>query len=86
MIVVPIPDVFGIGARPGVHAAVRLLDQILDAVLAAGVGAALLQRGRRETRRDLARLGAAHAVGDGEERRLADVGVLVPAPLCGRCP
>src|SRR6266576_2524817 len=35
----------------------------------------------RQARGDLAGLRAAHAVGDGEERRLHDVGVLVPAPL-----
>src|SRR6266516_7943849 len=70
-----------IGARAGVHAPVRLLNEVIDAVLTACGGAALLQRGRGETRCNLSRLGAAHAVGDGKERRLADVGVLVPAPL-----
>ena len=39
------------------------------------------ERGGRERRGDLARLGAAHAVGDREQRRVADEGVLVAAPL-----
>ena len=43
-------------------------------------GEALLERGRREPRGDLARLRAAHAVRDREERRLADEGVLVVRP------
>ena len=30
---------------------------------------------------DLAGLGTAHPVGDGEERRLDDEGILVPSPL-----
>jgi hypothetical protein len=44
----------------------------------------LAKRVDREPRRNLARLRAAHAVGDGEERRLEDVGVLVAAPPAAR--
>ena len=44
----------------------------------------LLERGGGELRRDLARLRAAHPVGDGEERRRDDVVVLVPAPPAPR--
>ena len=52
----------------------------------------LAEGGRGNARGDLTRLGAAHPVGDGEERRLEDEGVLVAAPLaagiasCRRCP
>src|SRR5262249_12799482 len=63
------------------HAPVRLLDQVDDPLLAAGRGAALLQRGGSKPRRDLAGLGAAHPVGNREERRLADVRVLVVTTL-----
>ncbi len=71
-----------VDARALVHAAVRLLDERRDprgAGEPAGIG--VLERGGRELRRDLAALRAAHAVGDGEERRRDDVRVLVPAPL-----
>ncbi len=44
----------------------------------------LSEGGRRQARRDLARLGAAHPVGDREERRVDDEGVLVPPPFPAR--
>ncbi len=70
----------GVGAL--VDAAVRLLDQRDDALLAADrAGVGVLERRRSEPRRDLARLGAAHAVGDREERRGDDERVLVAPPL-----
>src|SRR5262249_9643233 len=69
-------------ARTLVHPAVRLLDDLRDAALAAALCAFVLaDRAGGEARRKLARLGAAHAVGDREERGLDDVVVLVPAPL-----
>src|SRR5436190_2788273 len=74
----------GVAARAVVDPAVRLLDQVGDALLAAAVRAGFLQRGGREARRDLARLRASHAVRDGEERRLDDVGVLVVPPRATR--
>src|SRR5438128_266315 len=70
-----------IGARPVVDTAIRLLDEGDDACLAAGTGAALLQLCGGHPRRDLAGLRAAHPVGDGEERRLHDVRVLVVPSL-----
>ena len=69
-----------LGRRP-VHAPVRLLDQLRHLLLAASGASALLERGGREPRRDLARLRSAHPVGDSEQRRLYDVGVLVPSAL-----
>src|SRR5256885_10822817 len=65
-----------------VNATVRLLDQLGDALLAVPVIAlaTLLQRRRGERRGDLARLRAAHPVGDREQRRGADVRVLVAPP------
>ena len=44
-----------------------------------------LERLGRDPRGDLARLGAAHAVGDREQRRAGEVGVLVRGPLAARC-
>src|SRR5262249_32873463 len=70
-----------IPGRAVVHAPVRLRDPLRDARLAAAVGAALPERCRGEPGGDLAGLRAAHPVGDGEERRLADEGVFVAAPL-----
>ena len=57
---------------------VRLLDQRDERVGSPYVPGPFLQRRGCELRRDLARAGSAHAVGDGEERWLADEGVLVP--------
>src|SRR6185503_8213153 len=51
--------------------------QVGDPLLAAGVGPAFLERGRREPRGDLAGLGASHPVSDREQGRLDDVGILV---------
>ena len=65
-------------------AAVRLADQRLDVLRAGGGLDVLPQRGGGDARGDLARLVAAHPVGDREERRLADVGVLVAAALVAR--
>ena len=75
----------GVLRLPLVDAAVGLLDQVVDPLLAAGeLGGLVAQGRRREARGELARLGAAHPVGDREQRRLADVGVLVvPAPPAG---
>ena len=65
-------------------APVRLLDQRRDPLLAAVVAGRLLEDGCGEAGRDLAGLGAAHSVGDREERRLGDVCVLVaPAAAAG---
>src|SRR5436305_11449072 len=69
------------------YAPVRLLDQFGDALLAADADvavAALLERCGGKRRRNLAGLRTAHPVCDGEERRVADVGVLVPAALAAR--
>src|SRR6185503_13629355 len=64
---------------------VGLLNQVVDPLLAARQLAGLVaQRRGCQARGELARLGAAHAVGDSEQRRLADVGVLVvPPPPAG---
>ena len=71
-------------ARALVDAAVGLLHEAVDAVLGAAGPAVLTQGVRGQPRGDLAGLGAAHAVGDGEERRLDDEGVLVvPALAAG---
>jgi hypothetical protein len=59
---------------------VRLLDERNDTVLAAPVDGLAERRGR-DARRDLAAASTAHAVGDGEDRRVADPGVLVAAAL-----
>ena len=68
-----------VARRPRVDATVRLLDDGAQARL--GVERVRLvevaERARREPRRDLSRLGAPHPVGDGEQRGLADEGVLV---------
>ena len=82
----------GIGDRALPDPAVRLLDERHDAVLALGLGAGFLEGGCGEPCRHLACPRAAHPVGDGEERRPEDVGVLVrtaPAPRVrgrGRAP
>ena len=81
----PCPTSAGSLVRALVDAAVRLLDQrrhLLRRRTRARIG--LLERRGGELRGDLARLRAAHAVGDGEERRRDDVRVLVPAPLLAR--
>jgi hypothetical protein len=64
-----------------VDAAVRLLHQGDDPLGAGAVDVVLLQGGRCEARCDLTRARAAHAVRDCEQRRLADVGVLVMPAL-----
>ena len=62
-----------------VDLAVRLLDQRDDSCLAAAVDG--LAEGVAATRSDLAASRAAHPVGDREQRRMADPGILVaPAP------
>src|SRR4029450_10970475 len=67
----------------------RLLDHPAPALLAAPARLSrVLQRCGGETRGELAGLGAPHSVGDGEERRLRDEGVLVvpaPPPGVGQC-
>ena len=72
----------GILERVPVDAVVRLAKESGERLLAEGVRGTLLERGRGETGRDLARLGAADTVRDREERRVADerVFVLRPAP------
>ena len=73
--------------RALVDAQVRGLDQRDDALLAAwrrGRARASGTRAGRERRGDLAGLRAAHPVGDREERRRRDEGVLVVAPLPAR--
>src|SRR6266516_6757642 len=69
-----------------VDAPVCLLDQSVDPLpaVASAVARIVAERCRSEARGDLAGLRAADSVGHGEERRLADVGVLVePAPAPG---
>jgi hypothetical protein len=68
-------------AAPLVDAAVRLADELGDAFLAARLDLRLAQGSRCQPRGHLACLGAAHPIRDGEERRRADEGVLVPAAL-----
>ena len=68
--------------RTLVDAAVRLLDQRHEGVLAASALAA--QRVGGERRRDLARLRTAHPVRDREDRRVDDVDVLVVPALAAR--
>ena len=66
----PCPTVAGVVRRALVDAAVRLLDQLDDAVARRRRSRPLsLERAGGERRGDLARLRAAHAVGDREERR-----------------
>src|SRR5204863_4061824 len=61
------------------------LPELVDVAPRVGaVGARLTERGRRQPRRDLARLCASDPVCDCEQGRLADVGVLVvPAATAG---
>ena len=71
----------GVGPRALVDPPVRLLDDGLDplgGLQAVGV-VVLAEGGRREARRDLARLRAAHPVGHGEERGVENEAVLVAA-------
>ena len=70
-------------ARPVVDLAVRLLDERDDPRLAAAVDR-LAERSRRHSRGDLSASCAAHAVGHGEERGMADPGVLVAPTLAAR--
>src|SRR5207302_1791299 len=70
-----------IGARPVVDATVRLLDQVEDPILPAAADRALAEGRSCEARRDLTRLRAAHAVRNREERRLANVRVLIAPSL-----
>jgi len=63
-----------------VHASVGLLDQPGDILFPGRFPFRMLNGGRREVRSDLAGLRTAHAVGDREQRRVADVRVLVPPP------
>ena len=72
--------------RQLVDALVRRLDELGEALLhrAAVLGHAAAERLDRDPRRDLARLRAAHAVGDREQRRARVHGVLVrPALAAG---
>src|SRR6266566_456399 len=81
----PHPRRCGVLARALVDAPVRLLDQLGDAALAAAGRALVLADGAgSEARGKFPGLRAAHAVGDGEERRLDDVGILVPTALLAR--
>src|SRR5205814_9570024 len=71
---------FVAGAR--VDGPVGLLGKPGDPPLAAARGRLVVADGAGgEAGGELARLRAAHSVGDGEERRRDDVLVLVPAPL-----
>ena len=75
----------GVLARALVDAPVCLLDQLSDAALPTAGRALVLAHGAGgEARRELARLRAAHAVGDREEWRLDDVVVLVSPALLPR--
>ncbi len=62
------------------HAPVREADRLDEALLVAALRAELAERLDGDPRGQLARERAAHAVGDGEERRLGVVRVLVLAP------
>ena len=64
-----------------VDPAIRLPDERCDAALAVARAVVVGDRLDRKPGRDLAGLRAAHAVGDGEERRPHDVGVLVVPAL-----
>src|SRR5437870_13694654 len=68
---------------PLVDAAVRLLDEADEPLLAAAVDLGA-EGSRREAGRDLSRPRPAHAVRDREQGRVADPGVLVAAPLAAR--
>src|SRR5437870_9413315 len=65
---------------PLVDTAVRLLDETDEPLLAAAVDLGA-EGSRRQSRRDLSRPRPAHAVGDREQGRVADPGVLVAATL-----
>ena len=71
----------GVLARVGVDATVCFADQ-LDGLLRRGKASELLlaQRLGGKPGSDLSGLCAPHSIGDGEERRLTDEGVLVSPP------
>ncbi len=70
-----------VGALALVDAAVRVLDQLHDSLVVDRPVVRRVAKGRRrEVRGDFAGLRPAHAVRDREQRRFADVVVLVPAP------
>ena len=73
-------------ARALVDPAVRLLDELDDALFGRQRARRrlLARRGRSETRGDVARARASHAVRDCEERRLADERVFVAPALAAR--
>src|SRR5256885_11451001 len=82
----PHPRSGGVLARALIDAPVRLVNQLGDAALAAAGRALVLPDGTGgEARCGLARLSAAHAVPDPEERRLDDGGVLVSTSLFAPC-
>src|SRR5947208_13856504 len=75
----------GVLARALIDAPVRLVNQLGDSALAAAGRALVLPEGTGgQARCEFARLSAAHAVRDREERRLDDVGVLVSTSLLAR--
>ena len=84
VIVVPIPEVAASSFERWKTR--RLASWISEATRSSprSSPALLVERRRREPRRDLAGLSAAHPVGDGEERRRADESVLVPPPAPAR--
>ena len=84
MTVVPIPAAAGSSSARAKMRSFAVRTIAATAVLPERAGAALLERGGREPRGELARLGAAHAVGDREQRRLADERVLVLQPPAAR--
>ena len=85
VIVVPIPErAASVDARSCTRRFASWIE-LDDARLAAAAARRdSLERAGGERRGDLAGLRAAHAVGDREQRRLADVRVLVAAAACGR--
>ena len=77
------PDRAVVGARAGVDLRVGVLDERGERSSAAAEpsGRPGSNAATAISRRDLAGLGAAHAVGDREQRRADEVGVLVALPL-----
>ena len=79
----PHPGAGGVLLGELVDLAVRLLGDLLELALggASGRSISALEGAGRDPRGDLAGLRAAHPVGDGEQRRAGEVGVLVRVAL-----
>ncbi len=81
MIVVPIPASEGSARAQLVDLAVRRLDRLAQDLLRRAVGQVAVEGLGGGLRGDLAGLGAAHPVGDDEDRRADEERVLVGAAL-----